>query len=115
MRDQLKSLSKETLVYGSSTVIGRFLNFLLVPFYVNVLRSTAEYGMVTSVYTYIGFLNVFYTLGLESAFFRYGARGEGEPLDLERERNVFSSPFIVLLAAVSVLTASIFLLAPWLL
>ena len=37
MKEQIKALSKETLIYGASTVIGRFLNFLLVPFYVNVL------------------------------------------------------------------------------
>jgi hypothetical protein len=40
MREQLKALSKETLIYGTSTVIGRFLNFILVPFYVNVLHSS---------------------------------------------------------------------------
>jgi O-antigen/teichoic acid export membrane protein len=90
---ELKALSKETLVYGTSTVVGRFLNFLLVPFYVNVLRSTAEYGITTSLYTYIGFLNVLYTFGLEAAYFRYGARGEGEPYQPEREKKVFSSPF----------------------
>ena len=82
MREQLKALSKETFIYGLSTVVGRFLNFLLVPFYVNVLRSTAEYGIATSLYTYLGFLNVLFPLGLEAAFFRYGARGEGEAVDL---------------------------------
>src|SRR5438876_10684663 len=99
MREQLKTLSKETLIYGLSSVVGRFLNFLLVPFYVNVLRSTAEYGIATSLYTYIAFLNVIYTLGLEAAYFRYGARGEGEAYEPERERKFFSTPFLFVLFA----------------
>src|SRR5438309_5291338 len=94
MRAELKTLSQETLIYGLSTVVGRFLNFLLVPFYVNVLHSTAEYGIATSLYTYIGFLNVIYPLGLEAAFFRYGARGEGMPYEPEKERKTFGTPFL---------------------
>src|SRR3982074_53253 len=93
MREQLKALSKETLVYGVSTVIGRFLNFLLVPFYVNVLHSSAEYGISTSLYTYMGFLNVIFPLGLEAAYFRYAARGDQELRTDALERQLFSSPF----------------------
>src|ERR1051325_11735368 len=96
MREEIKTLSQETLVDGLSTVIGRFLNFLLVPFYVNVLRSTAEYGIATSLYTYIGFLNVIYPLGLEAAFFRSGARAEGERYEPQREKNLFSGPFLLI-------------------
>jgi O-antigen/teichoic acid export membrane protein len=113
MRAELKALSKETVVYGLSTVIGRFLNFLLVPFYVNVLRSTAEYGIATSLYTYIGFLNVIYPLGLEAAFFRYGARGEGQPYNPEQERDLFSSPFFLIFLVSAVLSVLVYLLAPW--
>ena len=113
MREQLKALSKETLIYGLSTVVGRFLNFLLVPFYVNVLASTAEYGIATSLYTYIGFLNVIYPLGLEAAFFRYGARGEGEPADPVREKKLFSSPFLFILTSAGCLTVLLLILAPW--
>ena len=63
MKEQIKALSKETLIYGASTVIGRFLNFLLVPFYVNVL-DPAMYGVSASMYTYMSFLNIIYTMGL---------------------------------------------------
>jgi len=97
MREQLQALSKETLVYGASTVIGRFLNFLLVPFYVNVLHSSAEYGISTSLYTYISFFNIIYTLGLEAAYFRYAAKGEQEYRSIEDERKLFSGPFLLIL------------------
>lgn len=112
MREQLKTLSKETFIYGLSTVVGRFLNFLLVPFYVNVLRSTAEYGIATSLYTYIGFLNVIFPLGLEGAFFRYGARGEGEAPNPEKEKSLFSSPFLVLFGLAALFSAILLIVAP---
>ena len=50
MKEQIKALSKETLIYGASTVLGRFLNFLLVPFYVNVL-DPRMYGVSSLTYT----------------------------------------------------------------
>src|SRR5437868_2239636 len=112
MRQELKALSKETLVYGTSTVVGRFLNFLLVPFYVNVLRSTAEYGITTSLYTYLGFLNVIYPLGLEAAFFRYGARAEGTAAQPESEKKFFSTPFLFIFFLASVLSLVFYFLAP---
>lgn len=112
MREQLKALSKETLIYGSTTIVGRFLNFLLVPFYVNVLHTTSEYGIATSLYTYIGFLTVVYPLGLEAAFFRYGARAEGEPPQPEKEKKTFSSPFLFILLMAVPLTLLIQVLAP---
>jgi len=114
MRKELKALSKETLIYGVSTVVGRFLYFLLVPFYVNTLHSTAEYGIVTSLYTYIGFLNVIYPLGLEGAFFRYGARAESEPFNAEREKPIFSGPFFLMLALALVGSLLLSVAAPWL-
>ena len=48
MLQQLKRLGSETAIYGTSTVIGRFLNFLLVPFYTNVLQP-GEYGIVSYI------------------------------------------------------------------
>ncbi len=97
MRKELVSLSKETLIYGTSTVVSRFLNFLLVPFYVNVLASTAEYGIASSLYAWIAFLNVIYPLGLEGAYFRYAAKGEQESRNIDDEQRLFSSPFTAIL------------------
>ncbi len=112
MRKELAALSKETLIYGGSTVIVRFLNFLLVPFYVNVLATTAEYGVTGSVYAWIAFLNVIYPLGLEGAFFRYASRGENEVVDAAKERSLFSSSFNLLAVFGILLSVAIFFLAP---
>jgi len=112
MRKELAALSKDTLIYGGSTVIVRFLNFLLVPFYVNVLATTAEYGVAGSVYAWIAFLNVIYPLGLEGAFFRYASRGEQEAVDTVKERTLFSSSFNLLAAFGVLLSLAIFFLAP---
>lgn len=67
---KLKSLASDTLVYGVSTVLGRFLNWLLMPFYVNTIPDE-EYGMVVLVYCAIAILLVVVTLGFETAYFRY--------------------------------------------
>ncbi|HEY6170656.1 MAG TPA: oligosaccharide flippase family protein, partial [Candidatus Kapabacteria bacterium] len=114
MRKELVSLSKETLIYGTSTVVSRSLNFLLVPFYVNVLASTAEYGVASSLYAWIAFLNVIYPLGLEGAYFRYAAKGKHEEHSPEQERAYFSSPFTVLLIVGLLLSSLLFVLAPYL-
>jgi O-antigen/teichoic acid export membrane protein len=112
---QLKSLTKETLIYGFSTVVGRFLNFILVPFYVNVLATTAEYGIATSLYVYLGFLNVIYPLGLEAAYFRYASKGEHEERTDTEERKLFSTPYLFILAVAAILTLVIWFAAPSLL
>ncbi len=52
MLDRILKLGKEAAIYGLSSIVGRFLNFLLVPFYTNFL-TRAEYGVVSNVYTYI--------------------------------------------------------------
>ncbi len=112
VREQLKALSKETLIYGASTMIGKFLSFLLVPFYVNVLRNASEYGISTTLFTYASFLNIIFTLGLEAAYFRYAAKGEGEERSMAEERRLFSSPFIVVLLFGGTLSLLMYTLAP---
>ncbi|MBS1903810.1 MAG: polysaccharide biosynthesis protein [Bacteroidetes bacterium] len=112
MRKELAALSKETLIYGTSTVIGRFLNFLLVPFYVNVLHSTSEYGISSVLYTWIAFLNVVYPLGLEGAYFRYASRGEHEAADGMRQTRLFSGSFNTIVAVGALLSIGFFFLAP---
>ena len=65
----LKRLAGQTVIYGVSTIIGRLLNYLLVPIYTSVFRE-GEYGMVTDFYAYVAFFNVLYLFGLETTFFR---------------------------------------------
>jgi len=65
-----KKLASQTAVYGLSNIIGRFLNYLLVPIYTRVFLP-AEYGVVNEMYAYASFLGVVFTYGMETSFFRY--------------------------------------------
>lgn len=76
MGSGLKSLAKDTFVYGLSSIIGRFLNWLLVPMYVRVLPSPGDYGIVTNLYGWTALLLAFLTFGMETTFFRYSNRKE---------------------------------------
>ena len=68
----LKSLAKDTAIYGLSSIIGRFLNYLLVPLYTYVINaSSGGYGVVTNLYAYTALLLVILTYGMETTFFRY--------------------------------------------
>lgn len=77
----LKSLAKDTALYGLSSIVGRFLNYLLVPLYTNVISAAnGGYGIVTNLYAYVALLMVFLTFGMETTFFRF-ANKEGENPD----------------------------------
>ncbi len=66
----LKKLAGETALYGVSSIIGRMFNYLLVPLHTSIFVA-AEYGAVTQVYAWVAMLNVLFSLGLETAFFRF--------------------------------------------
>ncbi len=66
----IKKLAGQTAVYGLSSVIGRFLNYLLVPLYTYNL-PTGQYGVVTELYAYVSFLIIILTYGMETGFFRF--------------------------------------------
>ncbi|PKQ45723.1 oligosaccharide flippase family protein [Confluentibacter flavum] len=69
----LKSLFKQTAIYGLATVLPRMLSFLLVPLYTTegVLSSVAEYGKVNIIFSYFVIFNVILAYGMETAFFRF--------------------------------------------
>lgn len=67
---KLKQLASQTLVYGLSSIVGRILNYLLVPLYTNCF-SSAEYGIVVELYTYVSFLLILLTYGMETGFFNF--------------------------------------------
>lgn len=74
----MKSLVKDTAIYGLSSIIGRFLNYLLVPLYTAKLAvSSGGYGVITEVYSYVALLLVILTFGMETTFFRF-INKEGE-------------------------------------
>ena len=74
----LKALAKDTAIYGLSSIIGRFLNYLLVPIYTYVINAgSGGYGVVTNMYAYTALLLVILTYGMETTFFRF-ANKSGE-------------------------------------
>lgn len=68
----LKSLAKDTAIYGISSIVGRFLNYLLVPLYTEALAAASGgYGVITNVYAYVALTLVILTFGMETTFFRF--------------------------------------------
>ena len=82
--NQLKRLAGETALYGVSSIVGRFLNYLLFPLHTYVF-PTNDYGIITELYVYVAFLNIIYLYGLETAYFRYS----GENPD--NEKSIFNT------------------------
>lgn len=73
----LKSLAKDTVIYGMSSIVGRFLNYLLVPLYtIKISAASGGYGVVTNVYAYTALLLVLLTFGMETTFFRFANKKE---------------------------------------
>lgn len=76
----LKSVIKDTAIYGLSSIIGRFLNYLLVPLYTSVLPAdSGGYGIVTNIYAYVGLMLIILTFGMETTFFRFANKENENP------------------------------------
>jgi O-antigen/teichoic acid export membrane protein len=99
MFEQIKRLGTDTMIYGVSTVLARLLNFALVPLYANIL-TTAEFGIVANIYSYIAFIVIFYSYGMESSFFRFASSKE-----IGTEKDNFSTPYIAIAAASVIFSA----------
>ena len=102
MLEKIKSLSKDTAVYGISTMISRFFTFLLVPFYTNIFLPS-EYGIITNMFAYIAMLNVFFSIGLESGYFKFAST-----LEIGDKQDNFSQPFILIFLNSLLLSTLIF-------
>ncbi len=85
MANPLKKLAGQTALYGVSTILGRILTYAMVPLYTLVFKEAA-YGVVTELYAYVAFFNILYTFGMETAYFRFTARVQG---DEAAERQVY--------------------------
>lgn len=76
----LKSLAKETAIYGMSSIVGKFLNYLLVPLYTAKLSAASGgYGVITNVYALTAFMLVLLTYGMETGFFRFANKQDTQP------------------------------------
>ena len=91
MLDRIFKLGKESAIYGLSSIVGRFLNFLLVPLYTNFLAK-AEVGVFGYLYSYIAFAFVIYGYGMDSAYMRFVASA-----DTSEKKHLVSAPFFSLL------------------
>jgi O-antigen/teichoic acid export membrane protein len=70
MANPIKSLIGQTAVYGLSSIVGRFLNYLLVPIITNIV-VTSEYGIVSELYAYVSIVLIILTYGMETGYFRF--------------------------------------------
>ena len=75
---KLGSLFKDTVIYGMSSIVGRFLNYLLVPLYTAKMSvESGEYGIVTNIYAWTAFILVVLIFGMETTFFRFADKTSG--------------------------------------
>ena len=71
----LKSLVKDTAIYGLSSIVGRFLNYLLVILHTHVIPAeSGGYGIVSNLYAYTALFFALLTFGMETTLFRYGSK-----------------------------------------
>ena len=99
----IKSLLKDTAVYGMSSIIGRFLNYMLVPLYTRVIPAeSGGYGMVTNLYAYVALILVILTFGMETTFFRFANKDDENP------HCVFSTTIFMVSALSAVFLALVF-------
>jgi O-antigen/teichoic acid export membrane protein len=84
----LRKLLGQTAVYGLSSILGRTLNYLLVPLYTSVFAShPEEYGVVSQLYAFVAFLMILLTFGMETTYFRFIQ-------DSENKKQVFQNSFV---------------------
>lgn len=104
---KLQSLAKDTAIYGLSSIVGRFLNYLLVPLYTAKMSvESGNYGVVTNIYAWTAILLVLLTFGFETTFFRFASK---ENSDIKR---VFSMSMQVVGAICGVFLLAVFLFLP---
>ena len=105
----LRSLAKQSAIYGVSTIVGRLLSYLLTPYYTRMF-APAEYGVITDLYALIPFALVVLTFGMESSYFRFAAR----ETNAEGKRGLYATTWgitsvlsLIFIAGVSLFTSPI--------
>ncbi len=85
----LRKLAGESAIYGLSTIFGRLINYLLVPLYTAIFAPEA-FGIYSILYAYAAFLQIIFTFGMETAYFRFSSKDHNE-------KDVFDQIFGILL------------------
>lgn len=104
----IKKLASQTAYYGLSSVLGRMINYALVPLHTRVLLQQQDYGVVGELFAYVTFLNIIFLYGMETAFFRFASKSENS-------QKIYNSVFTSVLFSSLFLGLVLFLLSPQLL
>ena len=100
----MKSLAKDTAIYGLSSIVGRFLNYLLVPLYTHYMpKDSGDYGISTNMYAYTALILVLLTFGMETTLFRFA--NDEAPSDAQQGKRWPDTVFTTSFAVVATLTA----------
>ena len=100
----MKSLAKDTAIYGLSSIVGRFLNYLLVPLYTHYMpKDSGDYGISTNMYAYTALILVLLTFGMETTLFRFA--NDEAPSDAQQGKRWPDTVFTTSFAVVGTLTA----------
>lgn len=97
MSSRIKSLFKDTIIYGATTMLSRFLSWALFPLYVYQLPSPADYGIVTNLYAWVALLLILLTYGMETGFFRFSREGDGRKVYANSLRTLGTSSLLFLI------------------
>ena len=106
MSAPLTKLLGQTAMYGLPSIVGRLLNYLLVPLYTAIFANPADYGVLSDLYAYVAFLIVLLPLGMETAYFRFIQQHE----DPDR---VFNSSFIPVVFVNAAFFLILYTTNPW--
>lgn len=105
MIEKIKELTKDTIIYGISTIVGRFLGFLLIPFYTNAPSITeSDFGVYSNIYAYMALLVIVFIYGMDAAFMKYYSVA-----DPEKKKDNFSTPFLFVLITSLILASVLYL------
>jgi len=99
----IKTLAKQTVWYGASNIFSRFLNYLLTPLLTSVFIS-ADYGKISTLFAYAAFLNIIFTYGMETAYFRF--------IQQQPEKKVYNTAFSSILISTLIITTLFWVLTP---
>lgn len=103
MSNPIKKLAGQTAIYGLSSIVGRFLNYLLVPLYVSVFLHTSDYGVVSELYAWVAFLMVILTFGMETAFFKFFSDNP------DRKNSIFNTALLSVLLINAIFLTFVFI------
>ena len=103
MLSQIKILATDTIIYGFFVIIGRFLTFLLTPFYANYMSIEAV-GDIINIFSILGFLNILFTIGMDSSYFRFYDKN-----DILYSKKVFSISYYSILIFSIIISLLIFI------